>query len=456
MSRPRSTRAAAPSPWAAARALLLSSALVSSCLAAGLLGSCSGGGPGGGGPSDGGGGGGEQGVRAVERTKVVVEQVVRRDLNEELETTAVLEADRQVTVVARQSGQVIEVLAEEGDTVQAGQILALLDDRSERMTLRNAEISVAEAKQALASNEIAIKEAQTSIETAKSQLAQTERDLARDEELFKTGEGSVAAVSAKVLEQSRLARDQAAQDLAQRKLALERAILDRDSGTTAVSRAEVTRDEASLALERMAISAPFDGVVASRTVRLGQNLSAGEEAFVVADPLDLRVVFYRPQRELGMFAARPEGTLTLTARSEALPGVEFSGRVIRIAPNIDAESGSFRLTAAMDRVPVDDGPERLLPGMLLRLRIVTDRRENVLAVKKRAVVREGDQAFVFAVEPDGERFVARRRLVREGFSDATHVQIEALDEPALTDTTRVVLIGARDLTDGDPLEVEER
>lgn len=455
MLRPRSTRATAPSSPTAARALLLTSALVSACLAATVLGSCSGGGPGGE-SNDDESATGERGVRAVERTKVVAERIVRRDLNEELETTAVLEADRQVTVVARQSGQVLEILAEEGDSVEQGQILALLDDRSERMTVRNAEISVDEAKQALASNEISIQEAQSLIETAKSQLAQTERDLARDEELFNTGEGSVSAVSAKVLEQSRLARDQAAQDLAQRKLALERANLDRNSGTTAVSRAEVTRDEAALTLERMAIAAPFDGVVASRTVRLGQNLSAGEEAFVVADPLDLRVIFYRPQRELGMFTARPEGTLTLTARSEALPGVEFGGRVIRIAPNIDAESGSFRLTAAMDRVPMDDGAERLLPGMLLRLRIVTDRRENILAVKKRAVVREGDQAFVFVVEEDGERFVARRRLVREGFSDATHVQIEPLDEPALTDETRVVVIGARDLTDGDPLEVEER
>lgn len=399
---------------------------------------------------------GARGIREVERTKVVVEQVVRRDLVEELETTAVLEADRQVPVVARVSGQVVELVAEEGDTVQRGQVLATLDSRSEELAVDNARISLEEAEQTLATNDIAIEEARTAIEKARTTLAQAERDLERDERLFNNEEGGVSAVSEKVLETSRLTRDTAAQDLASQELALERAKLERDKANTAVARARVSLDEAELMLERMSVVAPFDGVVATRTIRMGQNLSAGEEAFVVADPLDLRVVFYRPQRELATFTARASDELTLTATSEALPGVEFGGRVLRIAPTIDAESGSFRLTAAMDGVPLDDGPERLLPGMLLRLSIVTDRRDGALAVKKRAVVREGDQAFVFVVEGDGEDAIARRRMVREGFSDSLHVEIAAVDEPALDDATRVVVIGARDLTDGDPLEVEER
>jgi len=414
-----------------------------------------------GGGSDGPGGddepaAGARGIREVERTKVVVERVVRRDLVEELETTAVLEADRQVPVVARVSGQVVELVAEEGDTVQRGQVLATLDSRGEELAVESARIALQEAEQTLATSDVAIEEARTAIEKARTTLAQAERDLERDERLFTSEEGGVSAVSEKVLEQSQLARDTASQDLASQELALDRAKLERDKAQTSVGRARVTLEEAELALDRMSIVAPFDGVVATRTIRLGQNLSAGEEAFVVADPLDLRVVFYRPQRELGAFTARPSEDLTLTASSDALPGVEFGGRVVRIAPTIDAESGSFRLTAEMDGVPLDDGPERLLPGMLLRLSIVTDRHDGALAVKKRAVVREGDQAFVFVVEEDGEVPVARRRSVREGFSDALFVEVAALDEPAFDDDTRVVVIGARDLADGDPLEVEER
>lgn len=446
------TSASASLPWRRCAGLTLLLAL------AAFSPGCSGGGPGGG--SDGGSDDqpdlGARGVREVERTKVVVESIVRRDLVEELETTAVLEADREVPVVARVSGQVVELVAEEGDTVQRGQVLATLDARSEELAVDSARIALEEAEQTLSTSDIAIEEARTAIEKARTTLAQAERDLARDERLFDNAEGGVSAVSEKVLEQSRLARDTAAQDLASQELALGRAKLERDKAETSVARAGVTLEEAQLALDRMSIVAPFDGVVATRTIRLGQNLSAGEEAFVVADPLDLRVVFYRPQRELAAFTARPSEDLTLTATSEALRGVEFGGRVVRIAPTIDAESGSFRLTARMDGAPLDDGPERLLPGMLLRLSIVTDRHDGALAVRKRAVVREGDQAFVFVVEQDGELAVARRRAVREGFSDASHVEITAIDEPALDDTTLVVVIGARDLSDGEPLEIEER
>lgn len=449
-TRPASTPARPPR----SRAVLVAPGIALALLAAACGDSTSGGGGSDGGADD--PSSATRGLREVERTKVVAETLVRRDLVEELETTAVLEADRQVPVVARVSGQVVEIVAEEGDTVQRGQVLATLDERSETLAVESARIALEEAEQTLAANHIAIEEARTAIDTAKNDLAQAERDLDRDEKLFAGEEDGVSAVSQRVLEQSRLARDQAAQALAQQELALDRAKLERDRSATAVKRARVTLEEAQLALDRMSIVAPFDGVVAMRTIRLGQNLGAGEEAFVVADPLDLRVIFYRPQRELATFAARPEGELALTATSEALPGVRFRGRIVRVAPTIDAESGSFRLTAEMDHAPLDDGPERLLPGMLLRLRIVTDRHANTLAVRKRAVVREADQAFVFTVEATDDGAVARRRLVREGYSDAVYVEVAAADEPAFDESTRVVVIGARDLSDGDPLEIEER
>ncbi|MEZ5978755.1 MAG: efflux RND transporter periplasmic adaptor subunit [Planctomycetota bacterium] len=399
---------------------------------------------------------GSGGVRVREATKVVAQHLERRDMEQILETTAVLEADREVPVVARSAGQVVEILAEEGDAVGTGDELAHLDSRAEELALRDAEIALEEANQALATAEIQIEEAKSAVENSKSALAQAERDLARDEQLFTNTEGGVTLVAETTLEKSRLARDQAIQDLAQKKLAQERVELDRDKARTTVSRAEVTRDRAKRTLELMTLVAPFDGVVSLRSIKPGQNLAGGEQAFVVTDPTRLRVVFYRPQREFGLFSSQADDNLAITATTEALDRTEFSGHVERIAPTIDATSGSFRITARIERVPRDDGPERLLPGMLLRLAIVTDRHEGAITVPKRAVVREGDQAFLFTVDRSGEQAVARRRLVREGFGDATHVEVTALEGDELTTDDLVVVIGARDLADGDPLQVEER
>jgi membrane fusion protein (multidrug efflux system) len=396
------------------------------------------------------------GVRAREATKVIAANLERRDMAAVLETTAVLEADRQVPVVARTAGQVSELFAEEGDSVRAGQVLARLDARNEELALRDAGIALEEARHALAVSAVAIAEAESASATARNQLAQAERDLARDEELFDTASGGVAAVSAKTLEQSRLARDQAAQDVAQRNLAVDRAKVERERSQTALARAEVTRDRAQLALDLMSILAPFDGVVATRSIKAGQNLAGGEAAFVVADPTDLRVVFFRPQRELSVFTARSTSELSIRATTEALPGLEFEGLVQRIAPVVDATSGSFRVTASVRREPLGDRPERLLPGMLLRLSIVTDRRDGALVAEKRAIVREGEQSYLFAVVDEGGQALARRRLVREGYSDASHVEVVPLDDLPLDESTVVVVVGARDLADGEPLEVQGR
>jgi membrane fusion protein (multidrug efflux system) len=401
-------------------------------------------------------GAGTSGVREREATKIIAAPLERRDMAAVLETTAVLEADRQVPVVARTSGQVVELSAEEGDSVKEGAVLARLDDRSEALALRDANIALEEARHGLSSTQVAIAEAESALATAKNQLAQAERDLARDVELSGSSSGGVAAVSAKTLEQSRLARDQAAQDVAQRGLAVDRAKVECERSKTALSRAEVTRDKAQLALDHMSIRAPFAGVVASRSIKAGQNLAGGEAAFVLADPTDLRVVFFRPQRELAVFLERGTDDLSISATTEALPGLAFVGRVTRIAPVIDATSGSFRVTATMERTPVGDRPELLLPGMLLRLSIVTDRHVGALVAEKRAVVREGEQAFVFTLADESGQTVARRRLVREGYGDATHVEITPIDDLPLDESVSVVVVGARDLTDGEPLEALER
>lgn len=399
----------------------------------------------------------QNGLRERQAKSVITEAVVAATMEKVLETTCVLESDREVAVLPRAPGLVVSLLAEEGDQVVAGQELARLDDREASLNLADLENALAEASQRLETAGVSIDEAKSRVRTAETNLAQAERDLARDEELFSGGDARVASVSEKALEASRLARDRAALELDQARLAQRRAELDQQSLRLAEQRAKTARDRAELTLEYTRILAPIDGLVASRTIKIGENVNATQPAFVVTDPGLLRAVFFRPQAERALFQSG--GPLELTASTESLPGEVFAGRVERVGATIDPSSGSFRVTARLD--PRALGPQglpheagaRLAPGMLLRVRLVTERKPDCLVVKKRAVEREGERAHVVLA-------VAGKALrvdVREGLSDLERVEILPLDPQApearhLVAGARVVVVGARDLEVGSELE----
>ena len=128
------------------------------------------------------------------------------------------------------------------------------------------------------------------------------------------------------------------------------------------------------------------------------------------------------------------------------------GRIRILSPTIDPDSGSFRLTLDLEQPPLSSGRPRLLPGMLVRLEIVSDRHLNAMVVPKRAVRREGDAHFVFVVRQDQ----AVRVAIREGFSESEHVEILPVEPDSIAAGDLVVVAGNRDLEDGTEVVPEQR
>lgn len=395
-------------------------------------------------------------VRERKLPRILAEPLRRQEMVAVRETTCTLESEFEVALMPRVSARVITLRAEEGDRVQAGDVLVEMEQTDQALALRDAEIAVQEAEHELENTAIAIEEASSRLKGSQLALEQAKRDYERDAELSRGGSSGVASVSQKAFEQSRLAYTQAQQDLAQAELALSRAQLDQQKAKTAVDRAVVARDRAAEELAQTRLRAPFDGVIAERQVRVGQMSSTAESAFTLTDPDHLRAVFFRPQRELGLFASAlisDAPALELTATTDALPELLFAGSIQRVSPTIDPTSGNFRVTASIDPVPMGGDRAELLPGMLLRLRIVTDRHEDALVVPKRAVQREGGESFVFelAAGPDGG-YRALRVPVLEGFTSEEDVEVTPVEAGRIDLSTTVITVGARDLSDRDAVE----
>jgi RND family efflux transporter MFP subunit len=390
------------------------------------------------------------GLRAREIPRVRVEPVERRAMVRMLETTSVLESEREVQVLPRASGVVLEIKVEEGDVVEAGEILGILEDIDQALELRDASVALRERQNSLDTLRLAIREAEARVERTKLAAEQARRDHERSQLLFE-GETVSSSLSRSALEASKLAQENAEADQHDADLAVERARLDLAAGTTAVERADLTLERARTALEHTRIVAPFAGVVAERLIRPGDSVGPSEPAFVLTDLVTLRAVFWRPQEELELFARARAGDgatrLEISATAEAYPGTTFSGQVERVSPTIDPDSGQFRVTA---RLAANGAGSRLLPGMLVRMQIATDRHEGTLVVRKRALRRESDRRFLLVVENG----TLRRVDVEEGFSDTESVEVVPLPGSTLAEGEIVVLVGGRELAAGDTVEID--
>lgn len=301
-----------------------------------------------------------------------------------------LDAERNATLRAEMSAQVMAVLVEPGSPVGAGQVLVRLDATGVRDQYLSAQSS--------------LRAAETSAELSKS-------DLARDQRLAEAG-----ALSQRQLEVTRRAALQADAMLAD---------------------ARARYAGAELNLRRTEIRAPFRGVVASRPARVGDMVSPGTTIATVVDPGSLRLEAQVPVDQL---AAIKLGTPVLFTVS-GYEGRQFRGTVTRMSPAVDPVT---RQVPIVVRLPNPEG--RLVSGLFAQGRVATKSRAGV-TVPTGAIDARGLRPVVYRIK--GGRM--ERVEVTVGFEDAVAERTEVLTGLAAGDT--LVLGSAQGLAAGTPVRV---
>lgn len=357
--------------------------VVSSLVLGFALAACSGGGdeeagPGGrGGPGGGRGGFGmPAGGGGGEGTEVPVEvaEILPGNISAFIETNGILEAEREVDIVARTGGPLVELSTEEGRTVQAGQLLARVDEAEARAQVEIARVSLQQA-------ELALGRAQASFE---NQVVSQE-------------------------------------------------VYDTAVSTFESAKAQLEGSEIQLGYTR--IEAPFGGLIIERAVKLGETVTNGQRLFRVSDFDPLLCTIGVPERDLSRLSVGQPAMIEV----EAFPGEQFEGRVLRVSPVVEAETGTIRVTLEVDR------QGRLSPGMFATVRLVTDVRENALIMPKRALSLESLADSVFVVD-DG---VAYRRNITLGYEEDDRVEVT----DGLSANDRVIVVGQDGLTDATPVQI---
>ncbi len=237
----------------------------------------------------------------------------KKKIAEDLVVTGSFAAGANVLVAPLVSGYaVVEILAEEGDTVAQGQILARLD-------ANDVEIQLAQNAASLASNDAAVAQAKNQIEQAKIGKDRAQSDLNRTKKLRSTGVSTVEQ-----FDQRQAAYDLAASQFESAKLAL----VSAEAGRQVI---EAQRKEMELRKSRTEIKAPIDGFISARLVEYGTISNPGGGAmFNLVAKGQVKLVAEVPESDLPKVKAGQKASIAVNGYDKAL-----IGDVSLISPEVD-------------------------------------------------------------------------------------------------------------------------
>jgi membrane fusion protein (multidrug efflux system) len=203
-------------------------------------------------------------------------------------------------------------------------------------------------------------------------------------------------------------------------------------------------------LSNTTVVAPFDGTVTDRFVNAGAFVTSGQQLYGITDFSSLVARVYVPERELDRIRVGQSADVI----GKAAAGRRTSGTVARIAPRVDAATGTVKVTVSLPAPEQGDTPSSargFLPGMYAEVVLTTERRENALLVPKAALVREEERVFVFVVDASGEKTVAKRKMIELGLANDDFVEATSGIEPS----EQVIVAGQIGLKDGAEIELVE-
>jgi RND family efflux transporter MFP subunit len=310
-----------------------------------------------------------------------------------LNATGYVTARRRATVSSKITGKVVQVNVEEGMAVREGQILARLDDETQRAAVALAEAQAEAARRSVNESEVRLAEAKITLERV-SKLVGVGYSTAAEVDAARAAVDSLVARIAAAREQVRVA---------ERQVALARTELD-----------------------STIIRAPFTGVAISKDAQPGEMVSpvsagggftrTGICTIVDMNSLEIEV----DVNESYINRVKPEQAVT--AVLDAYPDWQIPARVITTVPSADRQKATVLV-----RIGFMQLDPRILPDMGVKVTFLRDSEDGapaarpVTLVPKSAIRTDGKQSYVFVVQNDR----VDRRAITTGGTDGDRVEVLA-------------------------------
>lgn len=320
---------------------------------------------------------------------VAVAELQPRTWQGSVNTFGVVEALEEVNVAAELSGTVKAVHVNEGDRVEAGQLLLELDPRKREFALTRAQQQVQQSR--------------ANMEEARLKL-QRRRDLAERE-----------SVSREILDNAQLTVDGA---------------------TAGFQQAMAAQQLAERELADTRIYSPTPGTVDVQAVEAGEPVQAGATLVTLQAMHGLRVHTWVSEADILHITAGGKASVS----AAGLAGKSFQANIEWVGVNADPATGNFPV-----KLIITDDTSALRPGMTASAVLDGIEVSGALLLPEAALVDRDRRRVVFVVEHGVARL--REPLLAAGFSNRLHI----ID--GLAAGERVVIEGQALLRDGTPVQI---
>lgn len=390
------------------------------------------------------------GTKKEEVIIVQTEFVKKRNITQTVTATGKIEPEFKVVITPEVSGEIVYLPVKEGQRVRKGDVLLKIKQDQ----------YIAQRDRATAN----LQSARANLSIQKIQLQKIEADFNRVKELYSKGLSSDAELEA-IKAQYETAKAQV------------------QSAESMVLQMEAAVKEASENLAKTIITSPMDGVVSQLNVKLGERVlgtgfTQGSNLMTVADLSKMVAVVDVDENDVVLISIGD----TAKVKVDAFPGKTFKGVVYEIGNTAKAKGlGTQEEVVNFEvKIRILDSNVMLKPGMSCNVEIMTETRNNVIAVPIQSVTVRGIEKQqekkneseeeivtieskkdeidtkalegVFIVQDGKAKFVK----VKTGISDDTYIEIvNGLkgDEEVITGSYRAI---SRELKDGSRIRIENK
>jgi HlyD family secretion protein len=299
---------------------------------------------------------------------VAVDEVKRGEIVQTVVASGRVMTPLRVSVSAVITERVASIPVNEGQSVHAGNVLIVLDDRDERAALAQAQATVEQAEAKLRQmREVGLPSAQQGLLQAEANLRLARQQYDRNQELTTKG-----FISQSALDDSKRNLDVAESQLKAARLQVETNApngSDYLMAQIALSQARAALASANARLEQTVIRAPADGVLIARNVEMGDVVQPGKELMVLAPAGETQIVVQIDEKNLSQLKLGQKAI----ASADAYPNERFDAELFYINPGIDALRGSVEV-----KLRVPEPPAYLRQDMTVSVDIEVARRFDVL------------------------------------------------------------------------------
>jgi len=262
---------------------------------------------------------------------------------------AFVDANR-VAISAKILGRIDSLTANEGDTVQSGQILVMLDDSDLRSQQAQTRTAIALAQENIVLANVSLEKAQTDYKRAMAQI----KDNIITKEQFDHAQSEFESAKARI-----------------------------GIANAQVNSAKAQLNVVETQLKNTVIMSPMSGVISKRWALAGDVVSPGQPIFTVYDLKNLWVTANLEETSISVLRVGDNVEVSV----DAYPDIKFSGKVFQMGSNtasqfslIPPNNASGNFTKVTQRVPVkisiqpsagptEKTPIQLLPGMSVEVKV---------------------------------------------------------------------------------------